>query len=173
MAAVLLTDLVSAQATLTLGSGDSQLPHADDTTIVGGQTYTWKSTVSTTADQVKIGGTLVASIANLIAAINKASGGGTTYGSATVKNPYCSAAVGSTTTMVVTASTPGIAGNFIPSAGTMTHGSWDAAVLGTTTAGAGDLGTPLRACLNILKANKGLNSDALAYVGFLLADMAY
>ena len=83
MAAKILTALTRASGLLTLGSGDSQLPHAADTTIVGSVTYTWRASVTTTANEVKIGTTLAGSISNLNAAINGEAGGGTTYGSLT------------------------------------------------------------------------------------------
>lgn len=115
----------AAIGTLTL----TDIPHADDTVIVGTVTYTFKSSVTTTANQVKIGDTAEASIDNLVAAINKAAGGGTTYGSATVANPEASAAKATAATMAATARIPGTVGNAVDSAGSMTHGSWGTAHL--------------------------------------------
>lgn len=76
---------------------------ADDTVVIGNQTYVFKASVTTTANQVKVGTDLSTSIDNLVAAINKAAGGGSTYGSATVANPYVTATKSGTTKLSLAA----------------------------------------------------------------------
>jgi hypothetical protein len=78
---------------------------------------------------VKIGATASDSIDNLIAAINKAAGGGTTYGSNTVVHTQVTAAVSAGDTMGVTAIAYSSSGNAIATTETMTGGSWGAATL--------------------------------------------
>lgn len=73
-----------ATTTLSLASGKTNV-HADDQVVVGDVTYVFKASVTTTANQVKIGDDIDGSLANLKAAINKSGGSG--YGSATVANP--------------------------------------------------------------------------------------
>jgi len=68
-------------------------PSVDETVTIGATTYTWKSTVSTTANQVKIGTDFRDSMANLVAAINAGTGSGTLYGSSTTANASCTASV--------------------------------------------------------------------------------
>jgi hypothetical protein len=66
------------------------------TTIpIGGVTYTFKTVLSGAADEVLIGATLAATLANLIGAIMDSSAGGqaagTTFGTGTVVNPNATA----------------------------------------------------------------------------------
>lgn len=97
---------------------------ATETVVVGATTYTYRASVSTTANEVKIGASAAESAANLISAINASAGGGTTYGSLTVANANSSAAAGAGTTVLVSAKTPGTAGNSIAVSETLTNGSW-------------------------------------------------
>lgn len=115
----------AATGTLTL-SGNAV---ADETVTVGAKTYTWKASVSTTANQVKIGATASDSIDNLIAAINAGAGSGTVYGSATTANAAGTAAAGAGDTLVFTAGAVGTASNSVATTETMTSGSWSAATL--------------------------------------------
>lgn len=62
------------------------IPTANDTVTIDGKAYTYKATVATTADEVLIGGSVNASIDNLIAAIRLTGTPGTDYGSDTVKH---------------------------------------------------------------------------------------
>lgn len=114
--------------TLTL-SGNAV---ADETVTIAGQVYTWKASVTTTANQVKVGATASESLDNLIAAINGGAGSGSLYGSATVANAYGTAAAGSGDTMVFTSTLYGTAGNGLATTETMTNGAWGAA---TTSGG--------------------------------------
>lgn len=115
----------AANNTLTL-TGNAV---ADETVTIGSKTYTWKTSVSTTANQVKIGATASDSIDNLIAAINHGAGSGTVYGSATTAHPSGTASAGAGDTMLFTASAVGTAGNSIATTETMTNGSWGFATL--------------------------------------------
>lgn len=57
------------------------------------QGYTYKTTLTGDANEVKIGANVSATAANLSAAINAGSGAGTTYGTGTVANGYVTASV--------------------------------------------------------------------------------
>lgn len=107
-------DAVTATGSVAFGSTNAS---NNDTVSIGGQVYTFKTslTAATTANEVLIGTDAEASAANLTAAINKGTGGGTKYGSSTVKNAWASAAVDATTstTINLTASISGAAGNNI------------------------------------------------------------
>lgn len=61
-------------------------PSAADTVTIGATTYTFRASVSTTANEVLIGANKEATLVNLIAAINGGNGSGTLYGSDTVAN---------------------------------------------------------------------------------------
>lgn len=106
-------DAVTATGSVAFGSTNAS---NNDTVSIGGQTYTFKTslTAATTANEVLIGTDAEASAANLAAAINKGTGGGTKYGSSTVKNAWAIASIGTTTTTVsLTATISGAAGNNI------------------------------------------------------------
>lgn len=106
-------DAVTATGSVAFGSTNAS---NNDTVSIGGQTYTFKTslTAATTANEVLIGTDSEASAANLAAAINKGTGGGTKYGSSTVKNAWAIASIGTTTTTVsLTAAISGAAGNNI------------------------------------------------------------
>lgn len=106
-------DAVTATASVAFGSTNAS---NNDTVSIGGQVYTFKTalTAATTANEVLIGTDSEASAANLAAAINKGTGGGTKYGSNTVKNAWAVASIGTTTTTVtLTAAISGATGNNI------------------------------------------------------------
>jgi hypothetical protein len=125
--------LAYAVGTLTL-TGNAV---ADETVTIGSKTYTWKASVSTTANQVKVGASAAASITNLIAAVNGGTGSGTLYGSATVASTQVIAAQGSGTSMTATARIGGTAANSYATTDTMTNATWGAATLaGGTDQGA-------------------------------------
>lgn len=101
-------------------------PVANDTVSINGQTYTFVSSLSSpaVANEVLIGASAAESALNLVAAINKSTGEGTTYGTGTVKNKYVSAAVNGTTTTTVdlTALEAGVSGNIINLTESLTSG---------------------------------------------------
>lgn len=140
-------DLVKAAGTLTLAANATRAnalgtltltgglpPIANETVTIDGVVYTWKASVTTTANQVKIGVDADTSLANLIAAITAGSGSGTVYGSSTVVHPTVTAAAGSTGTMVVTAKASGTSGNALATTETMTTGSWGGTTLASGAA---------------------------------------
>jgi len=102
---------------------------------VGDVEYTFKASVTTTADQVKVGATAYASAVNLAAAIN-ADGTGD-YGSETEANPYVYAIAVQetfapdpiTATVAFIARTPGVAGNLIPIEASLDDGDVASATL--------------------------------------------
>jgi len=85
---------------------------ANDTITIDGVVYTLKAAPTTVAGEVKIGADAATTAANLVAAINKAAGGGTLYGSLTAVHPTVRAeAAGAVVTF--TAKTAGVGGNSI------------------------------------------------------------
>lgn len=118
---------VTAQATGTLTLSGNAV--ADQTVTIGNKTYTWKASVTTTANQVKIGATASDSLDNLIAAITGGAGSGSLYGSATTVHTQVTAAAGAGDTMTVTALEGGDIGNSYATTETMSAGSFGAATL--------------------------------------------
>jgi hypothetical protein len=127
------------EADVLFATGIFQLdavPTADETVTLGGVTYTWKGSVGTTANEVKIGADANASLANLVAAIVAGDGAGTTYGSDTVANADATAVTLPDLQIEATAVTAGTAGNAVVSTDTCADGSW---LTGATLAGGQDL----------------------------------
>jgi uncharacterized phage protein (TIGR02218 family) len=99
---------------------------AGETVTIGTKTYTWRVSVSTIANEVKIGNTGADSIKNLVAAVNAGAGSGTVYGSLTTANADATgSANGGRATF--TAIVSGAAGNGIVSTTTMTRASFNGA----------------------------------------------
>src|SRR5260370_18152 len=109
---------------------------AGTTVTVGTQTYTFVTALSTTptANEVLVGATETASLANLANAVNGGTGSGATYGSPTVANTSASA-VATASTVVFTALTKGLTGNGIATSETGTANTFGAATLANGTAG--------------------------------------
>jgi len=103
---------------------------------VGSQTYTFVNALSTTptANEVLVGATETASLANLANAINGGSGSGATYGSPTVANTAVSATA-TPTSIVFTSLTRGLAGNAIATSATGTANTFATSTLTNGTAG--------------------------------------
>lgn len=121
------TRAVQASGTLT-GTGNFS---ANETVTIGVQTYTFKSTLSsspTVAYEVKIGADLATSLENLAKAINVSGTAGTDYSVGTLANALVTAKATSTT-VVVTAKEFGTAGNSIVSTETATNASFGGATL--------------------------------------------
>lgn len=93
---------------------------AADTVTVGSVTYTFRASVSTTANEVLIGADAATTLANLKHAINLDGTAGV-YGSATVINPDCTAGALTSTTLQVYAKTRGTGGNAKSLAKSSTH----------------------------------------------------
>ena len=122
---------VAAQGTLTVAT----IPTDGDTMTIGGKVYTFQTVLTDTDGNIAIG-TLTGTRLNIVAAINVTTPPGTQYAASTVQHPTVSAAVVGTN-VVLTARTPGTAGNSIPTveAFTAVGNVFDAATLGTTTPG--------------------------------------
>lgn len=126
---------VKARGTLTLALNVSN----GEAVTIGSKVYTFVTALTGVDGQVKIGATKEESIANLIAAINLAGTPNTQYAGQTTLHSDVYAKVGPTTAkMVAIAKVGGVAGNSIATTETLAGAGnqWDAAVLGTTMAGA-------------------------------------
>lgn len=116
----------TAHGTLTFGAN----PTAGK--VVGintNRSYTFVTALTGAAYQVLIGANASASLDNLIAAINKAAGEGTLYGTGTVAHPNGTAAAGAGDTMVFTSNVFHSSGNSIPVYTDVTSASWSASSL--------------------------------------------
>ncbi len=105
-----------AVGTLTLTAN----PANADTVTIGSRTYNFRTSLTNVAGYVLIGASASATLDNLVAAINGAAGAGTTYAASTTQHPLVTAAPGAGDTVVVTAITPGTAGNSIGTTDTLT-----------------------------------------------------
>ena len=133
-------EAVKAQGTLTV---DTQ-PTAADTFTIGGTVYTFVASGAATPGEVNRGADLAAAKLNIVAAINGTDGWNT-------PNPKVTAAAFVANDCVLTARLPGTAGNSIATTETFTAVTnvFDAATLGTTTAGAVARGTAVAATSKI------------------------
>lgn len=140
---------VKSQGTLTL----AQNALDTETVTIDGKVYTFQAVLTDVDGNVLIGATASDSIDNLIAAINGDAGAGSTYAASMTTHTTVSAAAGAGDTMVATALAGGVEGDLLATTTTLTGGSaWDAATLGTTTAGvsptATEVATALAAAIN-------------------------
>jgi len=112
----LLTNLQQSVASHNAAAVAAPSAAAGDTVTVGTQTYTFVTNLSTTptANEVVVGNSEIASLANLASAVNGGGGSGATYGSPTVANTLARATA-TATTVVFTALTGGVNGNTIVS----------------------------------------------------------
>ncbi len=94
--------------------------------LIGATTYTFRETVGA-AYTVHIGANAEATIDNLVAAINKAAGEGTDYGTGTVVHPTVTAVKGAADRMDITAKSIGVAGNAIDTEEFSSVASWTGA----------------------------------------------
>lgn len=112
-------------------------PNNGETVTIGGQVYTFKTALTTNPapvpNEVLIGADAEASRNNLVAAINKGAGEGTTYGTGTVANAYVTATATSTDKVTATAKTAGAAGNDIAVDTDVTGASWADGVSGVNS----------------------------------------
>jgi hypothetical protein len=101
-----------ASATIT---GSSNAQAGDTLVFITGVTYTFRVTIGSTANEVKIGGSVSQTLQNLADAINaEPSKSGITYGSGTVFNPEVRAFYTSPqTTLRIQSRVPGVVGNRI------------------------------------------------------------
>lgn len=114
------TPAVAAKGTLTFtGNADP----ADEVTI-GSITYRFQSSLTATANRVKVGSTLVETMDNLVAAINGSGAAGTQYSPATRPHPDVTATAISTTAVRVTARIAGTAANGLATTDDSSNASW-------------------------------------------------
>ncbi len=136
-----------AQGTLTF----TTQPADGDTVVIDGKTYTFQATLTNVDGHVYRGASATEARDNLVAAIMGSAGAGTLYAAATTPHTTVKAAA-SGGNMVATALQGGTAGNSLATTKTSTHIAWDAATLGTTTAGVdptnSEVGTALAAAIN-------------------------
>lgn len=118
------TPAVAAKGVLTL----SAAPGNGETATVG-QTYTFVTVLTATANQVLIGADESEAAENLVAAITRAAGAGTVYGAPTALNTQVTAEVTGAGEVTATAKTAGTAGNSIATTETLGSGAWGAATL--------------------------------------------
>lgn len=113
--------LTVARATLTITAN----PANAETVTINGRIYTFQTSLTNVDGNVKIGATASDTLDNLIAAINHAAGGGTTYAAATVIHATVTASAGAGDTMIATAKTSGVGGNSIAVSEGLANGTWD------------------------------------------------
>lgn len=129
--ASLTTAAIAASKALTI----SAITAANTQTVtIGGQVYTFNTSLTNTANNVLIGADATAMGANLAAAINAGTGAGTLYGTGTVANASVSATA-SLGVVTVTARTAGTAGNAVAISETLTNSAWAG---GATTLSGGE-----------------------------------
>jgi flagellin len=141
-------------------------PANNDTVTVGsgaGVTYTFKTTLTGAANEILIGATATASLANLTAAVNGAAGAGVAYGTGTIANADVSA-VATASTVTFTAKVSGTGGNaFVSTEASANLGFSSGATLaggagtaGLTTAGAAQAAlTNINAAIQSVAATRG------------------
>lgn len=113
----------------TIGTAGNAIATTNVGANLGFGAGTLASGANAIANEVVIGGEATNTIDNLIAAINKATGEGTTYSTGTTASTQVTAAVGSGDTMGLTAIVKGVAANTIATTTTLTDGSFDAETL--------------------------------------------
>lgn len=138
---------VKASGLLTL----TDIPANDETVVLDGKTYTFKTTLSNTDGFVLIGASVEECIIHLVSAINLTGENGTAYAAATTIHSTISASQASSTTMAVVAKTAGTAGNSLTTTETLTNGSFGGATLSGGTAGTA--------------ANKAISADQATAMG--------
>ncbi len=114
-----------ATQTLTLSGTVSN----NETVVINGRTYTFKTALTGAADEVLIGANAAASLDNLKSAINASAGAGTTYGTGTTAHTTVEATTNTDTTQVIQARVTGTAANSYGTTETITNGSWGAATM--------------------------------------------
>lgn len=124
------------KATGTLTS-DTTAPSDDDTVVIGGITYTFKTALTGATHEVLIGASAAEALDNLKSAINASAGAGTTYGTGTLAHPSVTATTNTDTTQVVEALAAGTPGNSIATTEVSSHLAWGGSTLAGGTAQTG------------------------------------
>lgn len=167
--AILVNGYGSAFASGTITSDGTNVA-AGDTVTVGSQTYTFQSTIGSTANNVLIGASAAASLQNLANAINLNGTSGTTYPAGTLPPVEAWVSAITSTVLTITARRGGTAGNSIALA-RASGGTAHLTVSGSTLSGGS--GTDSKASLGWSKPYTGaswLQADykQLAGCGFYL-----
>ena len=131
-----VADGIQAQGTLTLDTN----PANTDAMTLDAKTYTFQTVLTDVDGNIQIGATLSETQDNIRDAINLTGTPGTQYAASMTLHPTISADAANGfigNDLVLTAKTPGTAGNALVSTETFTAGTnvFDAATLGTTQAG--------------------------------------
>jgi hypothetical protein len=127
-------DFDAAQGTLTIGE-----PVTDgDTFTIDDRTYTLQTALTDVDGNIAIGGSEAQTKLNIVAALDLTGTAGTDYATSMTRHDTVKIAAFSGDDAVLTARFGGTGGNSIVTTETFTHASniFDAATLGTTTAGA-------------------------------------
>lgn len=114
-------------ATQTLSFTDQ--PVDGETITIGTRVYTYKGTLGVTADQILIGASVLETVDNTVAAINRSGSTGTQYTAATVVNAQVTADAATTSSVKITAKTAGTAANTIATTDTVADASWGAGTM--------------------------------------------
>ena len=138
-----------------------------DTLTIGANVYTFTTSLdsSDAANTVFIGADLAAAKVNLVAAIAGAAGAADTkFSQATKVHPTVTVATFSGNDMTITAITAGVAGDLIVSTETFSASGnvFDAATLGTTTAGVARVAVTATAAADHLLVPTGLTLDLMS-----------
>lgn len=104
-------------------------PANNEVVVLGSVTYTFKTTLSGSANEVLRGATNLVALFNLYSAVNKLSGEGTLYGTGTLTNPDAQFTQLPGDQLMAAASTLGTAGNSVVTTTTCADGSWSHATL--------------------------------------------
>lgn len=137
----------------------TDVPTNGQTVIIGSQTYTYETTLTTDGTNTVEIGTLAVSMSNLAAAINAGTGSGTVYGSGTSAHPDVTA-VAATDRVTVTSRVAGTVGNYINVSGTYPAGAnaaWSGTTLGDGTAGTGNVWSVIDA----LQTKSQINAEVI------------
>lgn len=135
----LICTLASVAVTASKVLTASAITAANTQTVtIGGQVYTFNTSLTNTANNVLIGADTTAMMLNLSRAINGGAGAGTLYGTGTVANASVSA-IAATNTLTATALTAGTSGNSIAISETLTNSAWASGA--TTLSGGSNVST--------------------------------
>lgn len=142
---------VYSEGTLTM---DTQ-PTDGDTLTIDTKVYTFQTTLTDVDGNILIGASLATAQANLVAALNLSGTAGTDYAASMTAHLTVDIAAFATNAVVLTAKVSGEGGDLIATTETFTAGTniFDAATLGTTTAGVDPLKVELEALSTITTVN--------------------
>lgn len=138
---MLSLDLITTAVATNVLTSDNTNPSADDTVTIGSQVYTFVDALTEDGEnpgEVVIGEDADTTLANLIAAINGAAGGGTLYDSSTQAQADITAGTVADHAFTVTAKVAGSAANDIATTEDSAHLAWGGSTL------SGGIGGPIK-----------------------------